>query len=88
MKSIYTEILFLPEERWFVFHIYSDIQVNDSDIENVNILQVKDDWRYIALVIDRLLLWIYVSVCLVGSTSMLLRAPMHYDTRIPIQEKP
>ena len=45
------------------------------------ILQVKDDWKYCALVADRLMLWIYMAVCFVGAVGILLNAPVLYDNR-------
>ena len=44
-------------------------------------LQIKDEWKYTALVMDRILLWLYVSVCTVGGASILLNAPMLYSTK-------
>ena len=49
--------------------------------------QVKDDWKYMALVIDRLFLYIYISVCLVGSLGVLLNAPVLYDNDKPLHDK-
>lgn len=42
---------------------------------------VRDEWKFVALVIDRLLLWIYVSICSVGSAGILLNAPMLYESK-------
>lgn len=47
-------------------------------------LQTQEDWKYVALVIDRLFLWIYGVVCLVGSIAIICNAPMLYDTRRPV----
>ncbi|KAI0239392.1 Acetylcholine receptor subunit alpha-like [Lamellibrachia satsuma] len=46
--------------------------------------RVRDEWKYVALVIDRILLIIYVSVCVLGGMGILLRAPALYDYRKPL----
>ena len=38
-------------------------------------LQVIDDWRYISLIVDRLLLYIYAIVTLAGTLAILMYAP-------------
>ncbi len=45
---------------------------------------MKDDWKYIALVIDRIFLILYVAICMFGSLGLLLNAPMLYDNRDPV----
>lgn len=36
-------------------------------------LQVSEDWKYVAMVIDRLFLWIFVFVCVFGTLGMFLQ---------------
>lgn len=36
-------------------------------------LQVSEDWKYVAMVIDRLFLWIFVFVCVFGTIGMFLQ---------------
>lgn len=36
-------------------------------------MQVSEDWKYVAMVIDRLFLWIFVFVCVFGTVSMFLQ---------------
>ena len=36
---------------------------------------MRDDWKYVALVIDRLQLFIFFSVTMIGTAWILLRAP-------------
>ena len=43
--------------------------------------QDTDEWVFTAMVVDRFLLWIYFTSCLVGATGILLNAPALYDTR-------
>ncbi|PRD36610.1 UNVERIFIED_CONTAM: Acetylcholine receptor subunit alpha-like [Trichonephila clavipes] len=47
-------------------------------------LQVKEDWKYVAMVLDRLFLWIFTVAVLVGTCGIILHAPTLYDTREPI----
>lgn len=35
--------------------------------------QVSEDWKYVAMVIDRLFLWIFVFVCVFGTMGMFLQ---------------
>lgn len=49
-----------------------------------DVLQVKEDWKYVAMVLDRLFLWIFTLAVLVGSAGIILQAPTLYDDRAPI----
>jgi hypothetical protein len=49
--------------------------------------QVKEDWKYVAMVLDRLFLWIFTLAVLVGTGGIILQAPTLYDHRIPIDQK-
>lgn len=53
--------------------------------ENHN--KIEEDWRYVATVIDRLLLFVFSFVCIVGTAMIILRAPALYDSREPIDIK-
>ncbi|XP_006824192.1 neuronal acetylcholine receptor subunit beta-4-like [Saccoglossus kowalevskii] len=46
-----------------------------EDIED----EVSEDWKYVALVIDRILLWIFLIVCVVGTCSILLNSPVIWE---------
>lgn len=55
---------------------FSSQQVNpcsDSFLASLSILQVSEDWKYVAMVIDRLFLWIFVFVCVFGTVGMFLQ---------------
>ena len=43
-------------------------------------LQVVDDWRYISLMFDRLLFYVYAIVTLIGTLSILMYAPHVFAT--------
>lgn len=46
--------------------------------------RVKEDWKYVAMVLDRLFLWIFTLAVIVGTAGIILQAPTLYDKRIPI----
>lgn len=48
-------------------------------------LQIKHDWQYVAMVLDRLFLWIFTAACLVGTFGIIVQAPTLYDTRLPLE---
>lgn len=43
------------------------------DSERAVSFQVSEDWKYVAMVIDRLFLWIFVFVCVFGTIGMFLQ---------------
>ena len=50
-------------------------------------LQVIEDWKFIAMVLDRFFLWTFTAACLLGTAGIILRAPSLYDPRKPIDEE-
>ena len=49
--------------------------------------KVKEDWKYTAMVLDRLFLLIFTLAVLVGTAAIILQAPSLYDDRLPIDNK-
>nr|XP_023016131.1 acetylcholine receptor subunit alpha-like [Leptinotarsa decemlineata]AJP36494.1 nicotinic acetylcholine receptor alpha 4 [Leptinotarsa decemlineata] len=49
--------------------------------------KVKEDWKYVAMVLDRLFLWIFTLAVLVGTAGIILQAPTLYDDRMPIDKE-
>merc|ERR1719150_362115 len=49
--------------------------------------KVKEDWKYVAMVLDRLFLWIFTIAVVVGTAGIILQAPTLYDTRPAIDEQ-
>ena len=47
--------------------------VIDTSVSYPSSLQVSEDWKYVAMVIDRLFLWIFVFVCVFGTIGMFLQ---------------
>ncbi|KAI1722436.1 neurotransmitter-gated ion-channel ligand binding domain-containing protein [Ditylenchus destructor] len=57
---------------------YSPTKKKDKDDK------VDEDWKYVAMVLDRLFLIIFALVCFFGTAWILLQAPTFYDGRQPI----
>ena len=49
--------------------------------------QVIEDWKYVAMVLDRLFLWIFTVAVLVGTAGIILQAPTLYDDRQPLDTR-
>lgn len=49
--------------------------------------QVEEDWKYVAMVLDRIFLWIFTLACVFGTALIILQAPSLYDTTKPIDIK-
>ena len=47
-------------------------------------LQICEDWKYVAMVLDRLFLWLFCSACVIGTGAIFLQAPAIYDDSNPI----
>lgn len=48
---------------------------------------VKEQWKYVALVVDRLFLWIFTTACFIGTICIILQAPSFYDQMNPIDKQ-
>jgi nicotinic acetylcholine receptor len=48
---------------------------------------VIEDWKFIAMVLDRLFLWLFTLTCGLGTAGIIFRAPSLYDMREPIDAK-
>lgn len=44
-----------------------------KSVFTVILLQVQDDWKYVAMVIDRIFLWVFVLVCILGTAGLFLQ---------------
>lgn len=47
--------------------------------------QMIEDWKYVAMVVDRMFLWIFVIVCVVGTLGLFLQ-PVFQNPITPIQQ--
>ncbi|XP_041361554.1 acetylcholine receptor subunit alpha-like [Gigantopelta aegis] len=45
---------------------------------------IEEDWKYVAMVLDRMFLWIFTTACVVGTFGIILQAPSLYDQREPL----
>lgn len=50
-----------------------------------SMLQVIEDWKYVAMVVDRMFLWIFVIVCVVGTLGLFLQ-PVFQSQITPSQQ--
>jgi nicotinic acetylcholine receptor len=50
-------------------------------------LQEDQDWGFVAMVLDRLFLWIFTIASIVGTFAILCEAPSLYDDTMPIDTK-
>ncbi|KAJ1532159.1 hypothetical protein ONE63_000782 [Megalurothrips usitatus] len=55
---------------------------NKDKFENV-----EEDWKYVAMVLDRLFLWLFTLACIGGTCLIILQAPALYDYTEPIDLK-
>ena len=66
-------------------HAVLSIKFIAQHMDNVDEFQaIEDDWTYVALVLDRLFLWLFLVACVVGTIIIIFQAPSLYDTTAPI----
>lgn len=53
--------------------------LNITGVTAYTVLQILDDWRYIAMVIDRLQLCLFLAVTITGTASILINAPHIFE---------
>ncbi|XP_055335166.1 acetylcholine receptor subunit alpha-like 1 isoform X2 [Paramacrobiotus metropolitanus] len=49
--------------------------------------EVMEDWQFVAMVLDRLFLWIFTLSCVIGTLGILLDAPMLFDYREALDKR-
>ena len=66
--------------RWVAIHLFPRKHLKNI----IKLFQIIEDWKYVAMVMDRLFLWIFTVAVLVGTAGIILQAPTLYDDREPI----
>nr|ADG63461.1 nicotinic acetylcholine receptor alpha 1 subunit [Pardosa pseudoannulata] len=62
-----------------------DVRFIAQHMENLDTFSdIESDWQYVAMVLDRLFLWIFAMACIVGTGWIILCAPSLYDDKQPI----
>ncbi|XP_027198547.2 acetylcholine receptor subunit alpha-like [Dermatophagoides pteronyssinus] len=64
-----------------IIHLADHIRKDDEDNN------IIEDWKYVAMVLDRLFLWIFSLAVFCGTCGIILQAPSLYDTRRPIESE-
>ncbi|CAJ0596267.1 unnamed protein product [Cylicocyclus nassatus] len=64
--------------------LYKSPQVTELLKSNERDDKVDEDWNFVAMVLDRLFLFIFAGACFSGTMMILLQAPTLYDYRKPI----
>ncbi|OQV15268.1 putative Acetylcholine receptor subunit alpha-like 1 [Hypsibius exemplaris] len=85
------DVLDFEERRYQVFR-RTDIRkvvdginfIADHFKEAANIRTITQDWKYVALVLDRLFLWIFAAASVIGFAMIILDAPSLYESHEPI----
>ncbi|KMQ95164.1 acetylcholine receptor subunit beta-like 2 protein [Lasius niger] len=57
--------------------------IKDADKDN----EVIEDWKFVAMVLDRFFLWIFTIACIGGTLGIIGQAPSLYDTRSPVDQR-
>ncbi|CAG0894523.1 unnamed protein product [Darwinula stevensoni] len=66
----------------------SSVQFIAQHMKNMDrFSNIVEDWKYVAMVLDRLFLWLFTIACVAGTAAIILSAPSLWDTRRPIDIK-
>ncbi|EZA60916.1 Acetylcholine receptor subunit beta-like protein [Ooceraea biroi] len=57
--------------------------IKDADKDN----EVIEDWKFVAMVLDRFFLWVFTFACIGGTLGIIFQAPSLYDTRVPVDQR-
>lgn len=63
MISVHVYLSFLTTDTVFLHLLFCPLPY----------LQVEDDWKYVAMVIDRIFLWVFVTVCVLGTMGLFIQ---------------
>lgn len=45
------------------------------------VFQIVQEWKFVSMVLDRFLLWVFTLICIGGTLCIILQSPSLYDTR-------
>ncbi|XP_006897043.1 PREDICTED: neuronal acetylcholine receptor subunit alpha-6 isoform X2 [Elephantulus edwardii] len=63
-----------PEHSPEVEDVINSVQFIADNMKNQNeTKEVEDDWKYVAMVVDRVFLWIFIIVCVFGTAGLFLQ---------------
>ncbi|CAL7950100.1 unnamed protein product [Xylocopa violacea] len=57
--------------------------IKNADKDN----EIIEDWKFVAMVLDRLFLWVFTLACTGGTLGIIFQAPSLYDTREPVDQQ-
>jgi hypothetical protein len=81
--SLFFTLIFYPDN----FSVTLQQQQHQQQHHLQQQQQVIEDWKFIAMVLDRLFLWLFTLACVLGTGGIIFRAPSLYDMREPIDAK-
>lgn len=62
--------------------VLTDVKfISDHLKEEDDFASVVEDWKFAAMVLDRMFFWVFTTASLIGSSAILLQAPTIYDER-------
>ncbi|XP_037030656.1 acetylcholine receptor subunit beta-like 2 isoform X2 [Bradysia coprophila] len=57
--------------------------IKDADKDN----EIVEDWKFVSMVLDRFLLWVFTLSCIGGTLGIIFQSPSLYDTRPAIDQQ-
>lgn len=55
--------------------------------KNCFVFQIVEDWKFVSMVLDRFLLWVFTLLCIGGTLGIIFQSPSLYDTRPAIDQQ-
>lgn len=50
-------------------------------------VQIVEDWKFVSMVLDRFLLWVFTLSCIGGTLLIICQSPSLYDTRTTVDQQ-